>query len=94
MDNSTLPEMQTYFDAESGEPLQLWFGVHSLEIDGIQVELSAVPLLRKESSGEIYLPNKTKRLIADVVREAKRRGRKSRGRQQKQKPLKLKRKLR
>jgi hypothetical protein len=77
MDNLKLTEIQRYFDVESGEPLQLWFGIHSLEIDEIQVELSGIPLLRKESSGEIYLPDKTKHLIAYFVEEAKKKGQKS-----------------
>ena len=73
MDKLELNEVQRYFDLDSGEDLHLWFGYHNLVIDGVTVELCGVPLLRKESNGQIFLPDKTKHVIAYSVEKAKER---------------------
>lgn len=69
-----LEELQTYFDSETNEPLQLWLGRHQMEVDNLSIELEGVPLLINEKTQKIYLPDKTKYIIKYFIEEAKARG--------------------
>lgn len=74
MKNLKLEEVQTYFDLETNEPLQIWFGSHQMRVDNLSVELEGVPLLINEKTQEIHLPDKTKYIIKHFIEEAKARG--------------------
>ncbi|MBD3897188.1 hypothetical protein IEI94_15125 [Halomonas sp. ML-15] len=67
-------EIQTYFDEETKSPLVLCFDPHALVIDGVNVQLEGVPLLKDERAGEIHYPDKTKALIEFFVEEALKEG--------------------
>lgn len=71
MKNLKLKEAQTYFDPETNEPLQIWFGMHQIQVDNLIVKLDGVPLLINESTQQVYLPDKTKCVIKYFVEEAK-----------------------
>lgn len=66
-----LDENQRYYDVETGDKLSLWFGEHNFVVDDISVSVTGVPLLRNENNGEIHFPDKTKKMIAYFVGEAK-----------------------
>ncbi|EKO3843941.1 hypothetical protein P7M10_22880 [Vibrio parahaemolyticus] len=68
-----LDNMQSYFDERTKEPLQLWFGKHFDIIEGKQVHLTNVPLLKNPKTGEVFYPDKTKQVISHFLSEAKRR---------------------
>lgn len=66
-----LDEVQPYYDLATRDKLSLWFGEHYLVVDDISVSICGLPLLRNESNGEIHFPDKTKKIIAFSVGEAK-----------------------
>tara|TARA_B110000902_G_C14234963_1_gene560297 strand:+ start:799 stop:1629 length:831 start_codon:yes stop_codon:yes gene_type:complete len=66
-----LEEVQPYYDVETGDKLSLWFGEHDFVVDDISVSVCGVPLLHNDSNGEVHFPDKTKKMIAFFVSEAK-----------------------
>jgi hypothetical protein len=74
MKNLKLEEVQTYFDQETNEPLQIWLGKHQMAVDNLSVELDGAPLLINERTKEVHLPDKTKYIIKHFIDEAKSRG--------------------
>jgi len=66
-----LNEVQRYFDDKTGEPLQLCFDEHEVEVDAIEVFLRGIPLLKNPRTGEYFYPDKTKRTVLHFADEAK-----------------------
>jgi hypothetical protein len=71
MNNLKLDEIQTYFDENTNEPLELCFDYYETEIAGIIVKLEGVPLLKNKKNNIIFFPQKTKYLIEYFIKEAK-----------------------
>ena len=71
MDKLKLDEIQTYFDENTNEPLELCFDYYETEIAGIIVQLDGVPLLKNNKNNTIFFPQKTKYLIEYFIKEAK-----------------------
>ena len=74
MDELQLDKVQGYFDEATGEPLQLSFDDHTLEIDGLEIPLEGVPSLKSEQTGQRHYPSKTKSIIAFYLDQAKKKG--------------------
>jgi hypothetical protein len=71
MKNLKLEQVQSYFDHETNEPLQIWLGKHQIKVDNLSVELEGVPLLINETTKEVHLPDKTKYIIKHFIEKAK-----------------------
>ena len=63
--------MQTYFDPDTEEPLQLTFQSNVIIRDDVLVEMKGVPVLKNNVSGKIYFPSMTDGMINYFVEEAK-----------------------
>lgn len=66
--------MPRYFDEGTGQPLHLYFGGHLVEVDGVEVQLEGVPLLKNEATGEAIFTFKTDAMVSYFAGEAKKNG--------------------
>lgn len=69
-----MAKVQRYFCDETGEPLQLCFGRHTLLVEGVTATLDGVPLLQKPSTGEYFLPNRTRDVLEYYAEDARSKG--------------------
>lgn len=67
MDVINFNQVQRYFDDESHQPLHLCFDNHTIEVEGIQVFLEGIPVLKNEINGKLFYPDRTKYMIKYFV---------------------------
>lgn len=74
MSESGKPELPRYFDRDTGQHLHIYLGWHFAQVNGIEVELEGVPLLKNEITGEVVFTFKTAAMVNYFVGEAKKQG--------------------
>jgi len=67
-------EVPRYFDRDTGQPLHIYLGWHFTQVDGVEVELEGVPLLKNEITGEVVFTFKTAAMVCYFVSKAKKQG--------------------
>ena len=76
MDVINFNHAQRYFDEESHQPLQLCFDNHTIEVEGIQVSLEGIPVLKNETNGKLFYPVRTTYMIKYFVEKTLKRNEK------------------